>query len=140
MNAPQWIGPESDIEMVKRNIANFAEPFALAGDVVVPSPTPAPPAPPPASVPPAPLPPVAGIDYSPLLQQILTSQQLQIVIIQEMQKTIQSTNEHVVNMDRTIGQTIGGISKFVAKYIAPFVGGWYVEHILNPKTPAVAGQ
>lgn len=122
-NAPQWIGPESDSEMVNRNRANFADPFAMGGDVVVPTPTPTP-----TPVPPAPAP---GVDYSSLLQEILNSQRLQIIILEDLQKISKDTNEHVVSMDRTLTQTLGSISKFVGKYIAPAIGGYLMAHQLE---------
>lgn len=133
MNAPQWIGPESDAEMVKRNLANFAEPFALGGDVVVPTPTPTPTPTPVPTPTPAPAP---GVDYSPLLQEILNSQQLQIRIIEEIQRISADTNVRVTNMDRTLTQTLGSISKFIGKYIAPAIGGYLIAHQLNNPPPA----
>lgn len=128
---PSWGMTPGDVQPSNQ----WIQPLPELDDAPVPAPQPLPP-PTPA---PAPQPtPSAGVDYSPLLQQILNSQQLQIVIIQEMQKTIQNTNEHVVSMDRTLTQTLGSISKFVGEFIAPSVATWWITHHLSK--PAVAGQ
>ena len=65
--------------------------------------------------------PAPSVDYSPLLQQILTSQQLLIEATTELLVVSKNTNEHVINIDRTFAQTMGAVSKFASKYIAPAI-------------------
>lgn len=122
-NGPQWMGPESDQEMVQRNRANFA-PAPNLDNVPPPAPLPNPTYPPPLPNPGTPAP-IPGIDYTGLLQQILASQQALLLSQQTILDVAKDTNTHVTNMDRTITQTLGNFSKFAAKYIAPAVAAWF---------------
>lgn len=96
-------------------------------------PTPAPaPAPTPVPVPvPSPGPILPTIDYTPLLQQILESQQSLLSAQQDLLAStkdiavvVKDTNTHVVNIDRTLGQKLLDLSAFVGKYIAPAAVAW----------------
>jgi len=122
-NGPQWLGPEGGSDIIQRNAANFAEPFALGGDVVIPTPAPQP-------VPaPTPLPaPVPSSDVIPLLEHIITLQQSQLDAIAKIDATTVDTNTHVTNMDRTITQTLGSVAAFLGKYVAPAVAGWVIAN------------
>lgn len=127
-NTPQWLGPENDIELVKRNLANNAEPLGLTS-APPPAPTPAPtPTPQPM---PVPQPPVVSSEVPSLLQQIIALQQSQLEVILRVDQTTRSTNDHVVAMDRTLTQTLGSISKFVGKYIAPAIAGYLTAKQLH---------
>lgn len=129
-NKPHWIGPETAADMVLRNLQNNAEAPNLDPDFVPPSPTPVPPV----VVPP----PNATPEVVSLLQQIINLQQSQLDVILRVDATTKSTNEHVISMDRTMTQTLGHISVFLGKYVAPFIGGWYVNHLANGSKPAPA--
>jgi hypothetical protein len=94
---------------------------------------------PPVVVPPVVLPiPFPDGQVVSLLQSIINLQQEQLEALMRVDVTTKSTNEHVISMDRTLTQTLGSISKFVGKYIAPAIGGYIMAKQLgNPQaTPA----
>lgn len=128
-NAPQWLGPEADAEMVARNATNFADPFPMGGDVVVPTPTPTP-QPQPAPIP-TPQPPSSDPAITTLIERIIDLQQQQLGIIGKIDVNTEVTLKHVENMDRTLTQTLGSISKFVGKYIAPALAGYITARQLE---------
>lgn len=67
-----------------------------------------------------------------LVQRILEQQAQALAVAKD-------TNEHVVSMDRTVSQTLGFVGKFLAKYVAPAIGGYIVAKQLQspPAAPAV---
>lgn len=116
-NAPTWNPDEASPAFFRLAF----DPGDVAPPPVVP---PAPPAPVPTPVPvPVPVPDTTVV---PLLQQIIMLQQRQLDVILTIAATTTNTNDHVVNMDRTLSQTLGSFSKFVGKYIAPAVGGFLI--------------
>lgn len=100
--------------------------FASGGYPPIYTPPPAPqPIPTPLPVPPVSLPPPSiSTDYTRLLEQILQSQNMLLSAQHDLLVVAQDTNAHVVNIDRTFAQTMGSVSKFVGKYIAPAIGGF----------------
>lgn len=89
-----------------------------ASPVPVPTPTPVP------TPVPTPAPPLT--DYTGLLERILESQAQLLESTNSLIVISKDTNTHVVNIDRTFGQTMGAIGAFVGKYIAPAIGGFLI--------------
>lgn len=92
--------------------------------------------PPPVVTPPPPAPPPtlpSNVELIALIEKILDSNQQVLAVAKD-------TNEHVKSMDRTLAQTLGSFSKFVAKYIAPAVGGYIMAKQIEDQhdTPAAA--
>lgn len=130
-NRPQWLGPEGGAEIIARNVNNAANPVGEPSPAPVPVPVPSPT--------PVPVPnPSPSVDYSRLLERIIELQSTQLLRIDETLVVVKDTNVRVTNLDRTVAQTLGSISKFVGKYIAPAIGGYLLAHQLNSNTPAVA--
>lgn len=121
-NTPQWSGPENGADVIVRNAQNAADPFGMA-----------PPPPPPPPPPPSP-----GADYTTLLQRILDSQDRLLEAQQDLLVITKDTNAHVVAMDRTLTQTLGSVSKFLAKYVAPAIGGYVMAKQMTKPDPATA--
>lgn len=73
---------------------------------------------------PAPAVTLPAVDYTPLLQQILASQQ-QLLEAQAQLLTVEKdTNLQVTAVGKTFGQTMGDVLAFAGKYILPAVGAW----------------
>lgn len=126
-NGPTWQVSDPDPGLVARY--RSAVSLGLFGVVPgAPAPTPVPaPAPQPAPVPA----PQVGTDYSDLLRQILDSQQRLLDSQTSLLAISKDTNEHVVNIDHTFAQTVGALSKFLGKYVAPAIGGFIAARKLN---------
>jgi len=109
-NGPQWGTDSAE--------AGFYRPAFDPGDSPVPVPVPVPtPTPVPTPIPvPYPVP-TPGPDYSSLLQQILQTQTEILVVTRD-------TNAHIASIDKSFGETMGEVGKFVGKYIAPAVGAF----------------
>lgn len=107
-------------------------PLPEVGDQPIPVPTPTPtPVPVPTPVPqPVPSPVVDGA-IVPLLERIIALQQSQLNAILIIDTTTKDTNQHVINIDRTFAQTVGALSKFLGKYVAPALGGFIAARKLN---------
>lgn len=82
--------------------------------------------------PPVVVPPIAqSPEIVPLLEQIISLQQSQLNVILQIDNTTKSTNEHVISMDRTLMQSLGSVSKFIGKYVAPAIAGYITAKQLN---------
>lgn len=126
-NGPSYEVSPPDSSLIGR----YRSATSLGLNGVVPGSTPVHPVPPVPPVPPVVPPPVTGLDYTPLLERILDSQQQLLQAQTDLLVVTKDTNAHVVSMDHTIGETIGNVSKFVGKYIAPAIGGFIAARKLN---------
>lgn len=128
---PSWGVTPGDVQPIDQ----WTLPLPELNDAPVPAPVPVPQ--PPVVLPPVYVPPVQhGTDYTELLSRIIELQQMQILKIDETLLVVKDTSEHVKNMDRTLTQTLGSASKFIGKYIAPAIGGWYIAHLAKDTKPA----
>lgn len=126
-NTPYW-GAQHDPSLIFR-----WRPPVDPGDGTQPPPVSQPVPPPVVTMPqPSPVvtqPPAASgsiFDYTPLLQQILDSQNQLLQSTSAILEVSKDTNKHVVNIDRTFGQTMASVGAFVGKYIAPAIGAFVI--------------
>lgn len=106
--------------------------FDFTAVTPIPVPTPLPvPTPVPQPVP------STTLDYTHALEEILQSQRMLLDTQNNLLAISKDTNSHVVSMDRTLTQTLGSISVFLGKYVAPAIGGYIIAKQMQGTPNAV---